>query len=219
MCDGMVQQINPNKGNLMTRKLIGLLPVLILLVGLCGCVGGGEQAEEYYADEQEMNEMRSMRYQLTYNQGENFFYFNEGAFKARFEVFPDRAYHFQFDVTNTTGEPMVIFWNRAEYVDLLGNPHSIIHDGVHYLDPVSAQKPTVIQVDQSYSDLLRPADRETVDGAQRFARIKDPGADSYGDYVILVLPMKVEGEYRSYHFSLPLGALLGEWPDSDPYWY
>ena len=201
----------------MILHLIKFLPVLALLGGLLGC--GGEQAVQYYADEQERNEMRSMHYQLTYNQGENFFYFNEGPFKARFEVFADRAYHFQLDITNTTGEPMVIYWNRGEYVDLLGYPHSIIHEGVHYLDPVGSQKPSVIQVDQAYSDLLRPADRETVDGAQRFARIKDPSSASYGDYVILVLPMKVEGELRAYRFSLPVGTLLGEWPDYDPLWY
>ena len=192
--------------------------MLALLGGLLGC--GGEQAVQYYADEQERNEMRSMHYQLTYNQGENFFYFNEGPFKVRFSVFPDRAYHFQIDMTNTTGEPMVVYWNRGEYVDLLGNPHSIIHDGVNYLDPVGSQKPTMIPVGRVYSDLLRPADRETVDGAQRFARIKDPSPGaSYGDYVVLVLPMKVEGQFRSYRFSLPVGALIDEWPDHDPFWY
>jgi hypothetical protein len=203
----------------MTRTGLGLA-VLLAFFGLsAGC--GGQQAADYYRDEQIRNdEERVLDYRLTYNQGSNYFIFNEGTFTARITVFPDRAYHFQIELTNATDKPMVIFWKRAGYVDLLENLHGIIHEGVHYLDPVDSQKPTVIQAGASYHDLIRPADRKMLDGVERLVKIKDPSqGTSYGEYVMLILPMKVEGEYRSYRLRMPLGALIDEWPDEDPFWY
>ena len=203
----------------MTRTGLGLA-VLLAFFGLgAGCAG--QQAADYYRDEQIRNEDdRVLDYQLTYNQGTNYFIFNEGPFTARITVFPDRAYHFQIQIANTTDEIMTIYWNRGGYVDLLGHPHSIIHDGVDYLDPVGSQKPTMILVGTSFEDLIRPADRRMLDGAERLVRIKDPSpGTSYGQYVTLTLPMKVEGENRSYRFRLPLGALCDEWPNEDPFWY
>jgi len=203
----------------MPRTVSAWLGSLAVVLLLAGCGGGA--AVDYYQGEELRNQARSLEFQLDYDQDSNAFVFDEQGFVLRLSVYPDRAYHLGMELDNQTDRPITIYWNGIEYLDLRGNPHSMIHDGVHYLDPVSRQRPTVIPPDGDYSDLLRPADRQEQDGALRLVKVGHPtGSADFGDDLILVIPMKVEGELRSYRFHLPVGDLLSAGPDEvDPFWY
>lgn len=203
----------------MFSTIAALIIAACLTIFSSGC--GGPGATSYYQNEQQLMEIRSMRYQMDYNQDSNLFVFDEHEFTLKVSIFGDRAYHFEINLENPTDQPMVIFWNGIEYLDLRGRPHSVIHDGINYLDPVSKQRPTVVAPGSAYHDLLRPADRQEVDGQMRLVRIKRPtGSADWGDQVILVIPMKVLGQARRYHFTLDVGDFLANWPgDPDPFWY
>lgn len=181
-----------------------------LAAGLAAALMGGcaisEQATQYYADEELRNEARSVNYQLTYNQNQNRFIFNEGPVDIAVQVFFDEDYHFSLDVRNKTDHKVIIDWNRVEYLDAAGNPHSMIHQGVNYLDPVTKQRPTYISPGGVLRDELLPADRRTMDGAVRLVKpAHTPAVDDYYDHVTIILPMKAEGQWARYRLLIQVG--------------
>jgi hypothetical protein len=184
--------------------------VFALAAGLAAALMGGcaisEQSTQYYADEELRNEARSVNYQLTYNQDQNRFIFNEGPVDIAVQVFFDQDYHFSLDVRNDTDHKVIIDWNRVEYLDVTGNPHSMIHQGVSYLDPVSKQRPTYIPPGAVLRDELLPADRRTLDGTVRLVKpAHTPAVDDYYDHVTIILPMKVEGQWSRYRLLIQVG--------------
>jgi hypothetical protein len=183
-----------------------------LAAGLAAALLGGcaisEQATQYYAGEELRNEARSINYQLTYNQDQNRFLFNEGLVDIAVQVFFDEDYHFSLDIRNDTSQRVIIDWNQVEYLDATGNPHSMIHQGVHYLDPVTKQRSTYIPPGGVLGDELRPADRRTLDGAVRLVKpAHTPAVDDYYDHVTIILPMKAEGEWVRYRLLIQVGMV------------
>jgi len=190
-----------------------LLRVLFVLAsGMALALAGGcaisQQATQYYADEELRDEARSVNYQLTYNTQNNHFEFNEGLVDIAVRVFTDDDYRFGINILNQTSQKVIIDWNRIEYLDAAGNPHSMIHQGVNYLDPVSKQRPTYILPGAVWSDLLRPADRRTLDGAVRLVKpAHTPAVDDYYDHVAIILPVKAEGQWVRYRLLLQIGMV------------
>lgn len=192
--------------------------ILILLTALlAGC--GSPGATSYYRDEQIMNQERSLNYQLSYNQNQNYFFFDETFFDLRFTIYADAYYSFNVTVTNQSDQPITIDWNRLEYVAVGGGAHSVIHQGVNYGDPVTQQRPTVIQPGMEYQDLIRPATRKMIDGAMRLMRpVRTPAAMNWSDSVVLMMPVKAEGIWRNYRLSLSVGEVGYNNDPFDPYW-
>ena len=190
-----------------------LLKLMVALAsGLALALAGGcaisPQATQYYADEELRNEARSINYQLTYNQDANRFIFDEGVVDIAVRVFFDQDYHFGLDIRNNTSRKVIIDWNRVEYLDVTGNPHSMIHRGVNYLDPVGRQRPTYIPPGGVLRDELRPADRRTLDGAVRLVKTAHtPAADDYYDHVAIILPVKAEGQWMRYRLLIQVGMI------------
>ncbi|WP_156360676.1 hypothetical protein [Dethiosulfatarculus sandiegensis] len=200
-----------------TSRLLALGIVCAAATLFLGC--GSPDAVSYYQNEEIMDDERSLNYQLTYNTNSNQMVFDEDSFTARFSVFPDKAYNFEFTLINKTDRPVVIDWNLINYIDLDGRPHSIITDNVQYGDPVTAQRPTRVQPQGTVSTLLRPADREERDGAMRLLPARHSGrpvVDS-DDQLLMIMPIKVLGQVRNYRFSLPLGQVESDIP-WDPAW-
>lgn len=185
---------------------------MMLASGLALALAGGcaisQQSTEYYADEELRNEARSMNYQLTYNTQNNHFEFNEGLVDISVRIYTDADYRFGINILNQTSQKVIIDWNRIEYLDAAGNPHSMIHQGVDFLDPVSKQRPTYIMPGAVWSDLLQPADRRTVDGAVRLVKpAHTPAVDDYYDHVTIILPVKAEGQWVRYRLLLQAGMV------------
>lgn len=186
--------------------------MIALAAGLVAALTGGctitPQATQYYANEELRNEAASINYQMTYNQNANRFIFDEGVVSIAVQVFFDQDYHFSLDIRNNTSRRVIIDWNRVEYLDVTGNPHSMIHQGVNYLDPVTKQRPTYIPPSGVLRDELRPADRRTLDGAVRLVRpAHTPAADDYFDHVAIILPLKAEGQWVRYRLLLQVGMI------------
>jgi len=183
-----------------------LLCCALLLPALAGC-GGGPSAASYYSDEELMNQARSYTYQLNYDTQTNRLIFEHQNFLVKFSVYTGKTYSFGLALFNKTDQPLTIDWNRAEYLDAGGNLHSMIHEGIHYLSPVSAQKPTVIMAQSGITDLLRPANRQEQDGAMRFVPVVTPTANGVDDQVTIALPMKILGIWSMHRFVLPVGQV------------
>ncbi len=189
-----------------------LRTIMALAAGLALALAGGctisQKETQYYADEELRNEARSINYQMTYNQNANRFLFDEGVVDIAVQVFFDQDYHFSLDVRNNTSRRVIIDWNRVEYLDAAGNPHSMIHHGVNYLDPVTKQRPTYIPPGGVLRDLLRPADRRTLDGTVRLVKTAHtPTVDDYYDHVSIILPVKAEGQWVRYRLLLQVGMV------------
>ncbi len=195
--------------------------ILALTGGLALALVGGctvsQQATQYYADEEQRMEADSFNYQATYNTENNHFEFDEGLVDFTVRVFSDQDYNFGINILNQTSQRVIIDWNGIEYLDTVGNPHSMIHQGVNYLDPVTKQRPTYIMPGALWSDELRPADRRTRDGAVRLVRpAHTPATDSYYDHVAIIIPVKAEGQWVRYRLLLQVGMVTPTAPDS-PY--
>jgi hypothetical protein len=192
-----------------------LLWVLCLAAALAAGCADSRQAREYYADEELRQQQESAHYQLTYNSDANAFLFDEGPVRLRISVYLEKTYAFQLELTNTTDRPVVIDWNRVEYLDTAGNPHSMIHHGVPYYAPLSAQKPTTVPPGGTITDLLRPADRVVRDGAVRLGRPRrSPAATDQDDGVTILLPVKALGGWQRYRLSVQVGmATPGALPE------
>jgi hypothetical protein len=192
---------------------------LMLAAGFALAFTGGcavsPDATQYYADEELRDEARSVNYQLTYNTENNHFVYDEGLVDISVRVFSDHNYNFAIHILNQTSQRVIVDWNRVEYLDTAGNPHSMIHQGVNYLDPVTKQRPTFILPGAVWSDELRPADRRTLDGAVRLVRpAYTPSADNYYDQVTIILPVKAEGEWMRYRLLMQVGMVAPTAPDS-----
>jgi hypothetical protein len=191
----------------MQLRIMIAMAAVFLAASMSGCAIS-PQATQYYADEELRNEARSLNYQMTYNQNANRFLFNEGVVDIAVQVFFDQDYHFSLDIKNNTSRRVIIDWNRVEYLDATGNPHSMIHQGVNYLDPVTKQRPTYIPPGAIMRDLLRPADRRTMDGAVRLVKpAHTPAADDYYDHVAIILPLKAEGQWVRYRLLIQVGMV------------
>lgn len=189
----------------------------LILAMVAGC--GSAASTGYYRNEELDDQERSLDYQLAYNQDTNDFFFDETFFDLRFSVFDDAYYSFAVTIVNQSQHPLTIDWNQVEYVDVGGNPHSVIHQGVSYGSAVSAQKPTVVPPMATVSDEIRPADRVMDDGELRLVRPpRTPAAEEWSDAVTLALPVKSEGIWRNYHLSLPVGQIPYDGDPFDGYW-
>ncbi len=174
---------------------------LLVLPALAGCAGG-PSATSYYRTEQLMDQARSYTYQLDYDSDSNLFLFQHKNFLVKLSVYTGKTYSYGLALFNKTDQPLTIDWNRVEYLDVDGGLHSMIHEGVPYLSPVSAQRPTVIMARSGITDLLRPADRQEQDGAQRFVPAVTPTADDVYDQVTIAIPMKILGAWGMHRFTL-----------------
>lgn len=197
------------------RKLFSGLGLLVL-AAMAAC-GGGPSASQYYSDEELMNQVRSLNYQTTYDTDSETFVFEHEFINVSFTVYYDRTYNFGMMLENKTDQPVTISWNGAEYIDVNGYAHSVIHQDVHFLEPVTAQTPTQIAPYENLQDLLKPADRKPMDGAMRFVRAATPIAGSYDDQAILVIPMKVLGHWTRRQYAIGVGAASPTAPP-EPYW-
>ncbi len=192
----------------------------MLAFALAGGCAASPEAVQYYAGEELRNEARSLNYQLTYNPDSDRFVYDEGLVDIAVSVYYDQDYSFGLSVLNQTDRPLVIDWNQIEYLDVAGNPHSMIHQGIHYLDPVSRQRPTLVPAGATIRDLLRPADRRVRDGALRLVRTAHtPVADDYYDHVTIILPIKAEGQWQRYRLLVQIGMVAPTVTTTDPFWY
>ncbi len=182
-----------------------LAAAVLALAAACATTA---QETAYYRGEELRDQLRDVSYQLAYDTDANLFRFQEGPVSLTLRVYVDRDYRFGLSLHNRSGRPLLIAWNRAEYLDVAGGVHSLIHQGVGWYSPVAVQRPTLVPAGASYQDLLIPADRRVVDGVLRLVPPADtPAARGYYDSVTLVLPVRVEGRWRRYRLVLQVGMV------------
>jgi len=176
------------------------------------------QEAAYYRGEELRDQLRDVSYQLDYDTDANLFHFDQGPVSLTVRVYVDRHYRFGLTLHNRSDQPLLIAWNRAEYLDVAGGVHSLVHRGVGWYSPVAVQRPTLVPPGAGYQDLLMPADRRVVDGVLRLVPpAATPAASGYYDSVTLVLPMRVEGRWRRYRLVLQVGMVSPE-AVYDPWW-
>jgi len=198
-------------------RMIAAIALALAAAVAAGCAITPEETS-YYRNEEIRDQIETTNYQLTYDTDANWFYYHEGPLKIRLTVHFDRIYSYSLKMDNQSDQPVVIDWNRVEYVDAGGVAHSMVHRGVPYGSPVSAQRPTMIAPDGFHDDLLRAADRKMVDGQPRLMEPRStPDADSWGDTTVIVMPIKALGQWRRYRMSVSVGQVSPTAP-ADPFW-
>lgn len=191
--------------------LYGLLMGLMAVAAGCNPTTGRDYYANYYS-EQVDTYPRSL---LTYDTGLRMWKFNDPDFNLRVSLEEGKDYAFNIQLTNTSNGALVIDWNRFMYVDVNGDTHHVIHDGVSYLDPVAKQTPSVIPAGGVLNDLVQPARLVKEDGAIRLAPLTKDDTATWGDWpqdATLMMPIHtVDGE-EVYRMQLDLSS-GGPWMD------
>ena len=116
----------------------------------------------------------------------------------------------RFRLTNRASGPLVIDWERATYIDLSGNKHRVIHQGVPLAEKDKKQKPTHLEAGASVDEMVYPAD--LVAGSRVFEdwRLNPvmPLPEYAKDYrwrtFGLLLPLQAAGKEQQYLFTIRL---------------
>lgn len=117
-----------------------------------------------------------------------------------------------FTILNKGSSPAKIDWNQAAFVDIAGDSHKVMHDGVKIVDRANAQAPTVIPPGASIRDFVYPTDyvtrlyREWIE-LPMFPEA--PVARGYkGHSFSIFLPIEVDGKVRNYNFVFRIDDVI-----------
>jgi len=178
---------------------------LLIAAAMALSACGGQAARDYYADYYTQQLDTYPNTMLTYDTGLSQWSFNDDVFDVTITLEEDQDYSFNIVLHNTSDGPLVIDWNRVFYVDINGQTHHAIHNGVDYFSPMAAQHPTVLAAGATLRDLARPANLVHEDGVVRFAPPSGNDIAAWGDWpaeVTLLIPVHSEFGEKVYRFPL-----------------
>ena len=183
----------------MKNKLVGLT-LFCLIIGLSALTAGcnPNMGRSYYANYYTEQMDRYPNTLMTYDTGLRMWTFDDPDFSLKVSLEEGKDYAFNIQLINKSDGALVIDWNRFMYVDVNGNTHHVIHDGVNYWDPVARQTPTVVPAGGSLDDLIQPARLTERDGAVRLAPLTADDTATWGAWpqsATLMMPVhSVDGE-------------------------
>lgn len=121
----------------------------------------------------------------------------------------------QFHLENQTEEPIKLDWNQVSYIDVLGESHRVMHEGVKYTDKDKHQPPTIIPPTAKASDSVFPTDHVYYSSG-RYGGWNEtnmfpeaPLAKQYkGKKFGVFMPMEVNGKIINYFFSFKVDDVI-----------
>lgn len=123
----------------------------------------------------------------------------EDAFiKIRFIIWNKLA----FKLENKTDNPIEIEWAKTSYIDTASGAHSVIHEGVRFIERDRALPPTVIPPSANITDVAHPSDYISYEsgGGWQMKDLFNIFADEEGKPFGLFLPLKINGIVKNYSF-------------------
>lgn len=88
-----------------------------------------------------------------------------------------------FDLLNKADIPVKVVWDEAAYVDIGGQTHRVIHDGVKLTDRNSPQPPSVIPSKGRLNDMVYPRDNVSYSNSRyKWRLVADADVSLYAGY-------------------------------------
>lgn len=118
----------------------------------------------------------------------------------------ERPLAFVLTLTNKTGAPLQVLWERVVFLDASGNAQHVIHQGVAHGQPLEALTPTSVAAGATLNDLLLPAKAVLEDDVWRLAPLsggRGPGGPPELRLRI-DLPLEMNGRVAVYRFRFHL---------------
>ncbi len=119
-----------------------------------------------------------------------------------------------FVLENKTDQPIRIIWDDAIFMDLLGAPHKVMHQGVRYAQRGEPQAPTTVEPGEAREDFILAINlpyQETdaswhedpfLKPYRRMTRAElEPALLNVGRSFVAILPIEFEGEVHEYVFT------------------
>ena len=179
---------------------------------LAGC--GGAQAVSYYQDEGlNQTTAQALAYDGDTADGD----FSDDFVDVSLRINNDDSSAYMLSLSNKTGAPIIVGWDRLTFIDAAGNRQRMIHHGVDYWAPLDALKPGELPPFATLTDLLRPAKVVHRDGAPRLAPLRgSQDTSNYLDQRLRIdLPLSIHGRVSVYRFRFHVEQPL---LNPDPVW-
>jgi hypothetical protein len=136
-------------------------------------------------------------------------------------IFDDAFIHIGFAISkrqigfllrNKTDNPISIDWNQVSYIDLAGDSHKVMHEGVKYITRSEPQAPSVIPPTANLKDIVFPVDYVSYSTSRYSSGWREeplfpegPEAGKYKNGTFSVfLPIVINGTSRNYLFSFKI---------------
>lgn len=147
-------------------------------------------------------------------------YFEDGMVEIAWFLYSQRI---AFTLTNKTDHSIKIMWDEGAYVDINGESHRIIHEGVKYIDAANMQPPSTVIRKGFISDSIIPADYIYFDDSKygggwkekpifpalrydkKFASIEK---EFESKNVQLLLPLQIEDTVNEYIFTFEIEDVI-----------
>ncbi len=118
---------------------------------------------------------------------------------------------FSFVLKNKTDEPMDIDWNKVSFVDIGGESHKVMHEGVKYIARNESLAPTTVPPSAKLQDIVFPADyvyySEGEYGGWRELALFPDGEKALalkGQTFTIFMPVRVNGAVKNYSFKFKI---------------
>ena len=170
---------------------------LLILVMLIGC-GGPQATSHHHAESLEQTTAQALAYDGDYNDS----CFSDDLVDLSLRITDEDTTAFQLTLTNKTGAPLRVLWDKAVFLDASGNAQHMIHQGVDYGQALDALVPARLAVQATLNDLLRPA-KAVLDGdLWRLAPLTGRrDTSNYLDQRLRIdLPLEINGQVNLYRF-------------------
>lgn len=118
----------------------------------------------------------------------------------------ERPLAFLLTLTNKTGAPLKVLWERVVFLDASGNVQHLIHQGVAHGQPLEALKPSQVEAGATLGDLLLPAKAVLENDVWRLAPLSGGrGPDGPPELRLRIdLPLEMNGRVAVYRFRFHL---------------
>ncbi|MFH1035542.1 MAG: hypothetical protein V1806_13620 [Pseudomonadota bacterium] len=184
-----------------------------LALGLLAGCGGGSATAYYQQESLEQTPAQAMAFDGDVNEA----CFSDDNVDVSLRINNDDTTAFELDLTNKTGAPLVVRWDRVVFIDASGNRQYMVHQGVAYWDPLESLTPTSLAPQATLRDLLGPAKLSREDGTARLAPLSGPrDTSSYLDQRLRIdLPLEIYGQVNIYRFRFHVEQPLDGGPFLD----
>jgi hypothetical protein len=131
--------------------------------------------------------------------------FQDGFIDAAFVVTKKQI---AFGIWNKTDNPIKLDWNQVSFIDINGDSHKVIHEGVKYMDKNNSMPPSVIPPTAKLKDIVFPTDYISYSAGQyggwrEKALFPDGSAatDYEGKTIGVFIPLEINGTVKNYLFT------------------
>ncbi|MBI4797304.1 MAG: hypothetical protein HY794_00900 [Desulfarculus sp.] len=171
---------------------------LLLMVLLAGCAGTAPDPDGDGATPS----APEVAFEGEYNEA----CFSDDLLDISLLVREERPLAFVLTLTNKTGAPLRVLWDRVVFLDASGNPQHVIHQGVAHGQPLESLAPTSVAAGATLNDLLQPAKAVLENDVWRLAPLsggRGPGGPPELRLRI-DMPLEMNGRVALYRFRVHL---------------